>query len=142
VTGVQIIQKVESAGGVLTLKGDKITYDVPRTACALMDAVRVHRAEVLQALRQRQETAKQEVYRWIVARCTQSRRAWCAEKFLHRDYLGWCQRNGQAPCSRELFGTILDQSFHREADGWQGLCLAEDFAASKGVGQHSVMRLH
>jgi len=50
VTGVQIIQKIESIGGVLALKGDKIAYDVPRTARVLLDAARVQRGEVLHVI--------------------------------------------------------------------------------------------
>jgi hypothetical protein len=76
-----------------------------------------------------------QVSRWLGARCTRSRLAWGAEEFLYRDYLGWCQKHNQAPGSLEQLAVILDESFQREGNGWQGLCLAVDFAASKPRGR-------
>jgi hypothetical protein len=133
VTAADIIRKVETAGGVLMLNGDRIRYELPEDAASLVDILRQHRDEVLRVLRGRHEEVKRQLSRWLTARCTSSERAWGAEKFLYRDYLRWCQRNGHAPGSRELFGAILDQCFPREAAGWQGFCLAEDFAVSEGV---------
>ena len=127
-TGVQIIQKIESIGGVLALKGDKIAYDVPRTARVLLDAARVQRGEVLQVLRQRQEAVRQQVSRWMALRCTQSSRAWSAEKFLYRDFEAWCREHNLVPGSRDLFCAMLDESFEGDENGWQGLCLAVDLA--------------
>jgi hypothetical protein len=75
-----------------------------------------------------------QVSRWIDARCTRSLRAWAAEKFLYRDYLGWCQRSSHPAISLERFGAVLDTSFEAGMDGWQGLCLAADWAPSKGLG--------
>ena len=75
-----------------------------------------------------------QVSGWIGARCTRTLRAWAAEKFLYRDYLGWCQQSSQPAISAEHFAAILDTSFGREMDGWQGLCLAVDWAATKGLG--------
>jgi len=140
VTATDIIREIETAGGVLRVNGDRIRYELPEHAATLVDVLRQHRDEVLRVLQGRQEGVKRQLSRWMAARCTSYRRTWGAEKFLYRDYVGWCQRNGQASCCRELFATILDQSFQRQDDGWQGLCLAEDTAASKSIGRHSVMR--
>jgi hypothetical protein len=128
VTAARIILEIEAAGGVLALNGDRIHYDVPKAIRALLDAVRVHRGEVLQVLRLRQETAKQHVSRWMEMRCTQSHLAWGAEKFLYQDFAAWCQQHNAAPNSRGLFCAILNESFDRDENGWRGLCLAVDFS--------------
>jgi len=60
------------------------------------------------------------------------RRAWGAEEFLYR--LGWCRGQNQTPGSPKQVAAILDESFQREGNGWQGLCLAADFAANKRLG--------
>jgi hypothetical protein len=137
-TAPQVIQEIEAAGGVLALKGDKITYDIPKAARPLVDVLRQHRDEVLQTLRGRQDEAKRRISRWMAARCAcpqNRRKVWGSEKSLYRNYLAWCQQCQQAPCSHEQFTAILDESFHRHLDGWQGLCLAVGWAAaSKGLG--------
>ena len=135
-TAAQVIQEIETAGGVLALKGDKITYDVPKAAHALVDVLRQCRDQVLQTLRERQAAAKQQISRWMAARCTcptNPRRVWGSEKFLYRDYLGWCQQTNQAACPCKSFSAILTESFRREADGWQGIYLTEDFDKAKNV---------
>jgi hypothetical protein len=57
VTAPQIIQQIEAAGGVLTLNGDHIRYDVPKEARALVDILREHREEVVRLLQQREQPA-------------------------------------------------------------------------------------
>ena len=76
-----------------------------------------------------QETAKKQMLRWIDARCAWSQGVWGSEESLFRDYVQWCRKNSLPPCSKELFSAVLDESFQRELDGWQGLCLAVDVAA-------------
>jgi hypothetical protein len=129
-SGAEIVHEIEAAGGVLALNGDKIRYDIPKAAGALLEAVRVHRGEVLEVLWQRQERAREHVSRWMGMRCTQSPQAWGAEKFLYRDFAAWCQQQNEAPDSRGLFSAILDESLERDGNGWRGVCLAPDFAAS------------
>ena len=82
------------------------------------------------------EMARQ-VSRWMAARCVRSSRAWGAEKFLYRDYLGWCQQSSQPAISQEQFVAILDETFQRDGNGWQGLCLATDWGASEGSGRQA-----
>lgn len=84
-----------------------------------------------------------QVSRWLGARCTRSGRAWGAEEFLYRDYQGWCRGQNQTPASPKQVAVILDESFQRDGNGWQGLCLAVDFAASKprGGGPRDPLRL-
>lgn len=133
---LEIIQQIEAAGGLLILKGDRIRYELPEQAAPLVDVLRQHRDELLQTLRGRQEAAKLQISRWMAARCTAPKnpaKVWGSENSLYREYLGWCQNCDEGPCSRILFATILGQSFHSEADGWQGLCVAQDFAASMWI---------
>jgi len=83
--------------------------------------------------RVRKEAAAIQLPRWLRARCISSRQAWGSEKFLYSDYSAWCQQYHQASCSQALFSTILSESFQRDGNGWQGLCLAVDFAAGKAI---------
>jgi hypothetical protein len=78
-----------------------------------------------------QETAKKQVLRWMDARCAWSQCVWGSEQSLFHNYGQWCRQNSLPPCSRELFAAVLDEPFQRELDGWQGLCLAVDFAAGR-----------
>lgn len=75
-----------------------------------------------------QGQVRQQVSRWVGARCVRSPRAWGAEKFLYLEFAEWCRQHKQASCSRELFCAVLNESFQRDEAGWQGLCLAVDFA--------------
>jgi len=81
----------------------------------------------------KKESAAIQLPRWLRTRCTRSKRAWGSEKFLYRDYIEWCQQYHQASCSQALFSTILSESFQRDGNGWQGLCLAVDFTAGKPI---------
>ena len=71
-----------------------------------------------------------QIFRWVEARCARRDGVWGAEKFLWRDYEVRSQQSKQAACPRELFRETLNQCFDREADGWQGIALANDVAAS------------
>src|SRR5258705_9116984 len=48
-----VISRVEAAGGVLTLQGDRIRCRLPEDACLLLDELRARRDEVFGLLRQR-----------------------------------------------------------------------------------------
>ena len=50
---VELVERIESAGGVLILQGDCITYDLPPEID--VDELRAHRDEVVRVLQQRQE---------------------------------------------------------------------------------------
>jgi hypothetical protein len=135
VTAPQIIQEIEAAGGALALKGDRIAYDVPKAARGLVDVLRLHRDEVLQVLRERQDAAKHQISRWMAYRCALSKnpaRLWGSQRSLYRDYVQWAQQGRQEPCSLEVFAAIMDEFFLREEDGWRGLCLMADYRASQG----------
>jgi hypothetical protein len=53
-TGTELVHAVDAAGGVLTLKGGRIQYQLPRSAAILLEQLRQHRKEVLQVLREQQ----------------------------------------------------------------------------------------
>jgi hypothetical protein len=48
-----VIDRIEAAGGVLTLQGDRIRCRLPEDACLLLDELRARRDEVFGLLRQR-----------------------------------------------------------------------------------------
>jgi hypothetical protein len=77
--------------------------------------------------------AASQIFRWVEARCARRDGVWGAEKFLWRDYEAWSQQSKQSTCPRELFRETLDQCFDRRADGWPGIALAIDVAASRYV---------
>ena len=79
------------------------------------------------------KTARPQVSRWLDARCAKSQRAWGSEKSFYHDYRAWCQTHNQRPCSQELFCTILNEWFQRDAEGWQGLCVAPDWRSGERV---------
>jgi hypothetical protein len=54
-TALELVKQIESAGGRLTLRGDRITYDVPAEITPMLDQVRANRDAVLQVLRERGE---------------------------------------------------------------------------------------
>lgn len=136
-TAPQVIQQIEALGGTLALKGDRIAYDIPKAARVLVDVLREHRDEVVEVLRGRQESAKQRLSRWMAAHCALTRnpaKVWGSAEALYRDYAAWCEQCGEVRCSRDLFNIILDESFQRQGRGWQGLCLAVDLMAKRGLG--------
>lgn len=49
-----LIRTIEAAGGVLTLKGDRIQYELPEDHASMVEVLRQHRAEVIQVLRDRE----------------------------------------------------------------------------------------
>jgi len=50
---IELVERIESVGGVLTLQGDSITYDLPPEID--VDELRAHRNEVVRVLQRRQE---------------------------------------------------------------------------------------
>jgi len=134
VTVSQIIQQLEAAGGVLTLNDGRVLYDVPKKAAPLVDVLRHHRAEVLHSLEVREKKSKRDVSDWLAVRCIVTKNpvhAWGSEKHLYRDYSAWCQQASQTACIAKTFARIMTGTFRREANGWLGVCLAQDWTASK-----------
>ena len=50
-----VVERIEGAGGVLTLRGDKIRVQLPEDAAHLLDELRAHRDDVVLLLRSREE---------------------------------------------------------------------------------------
>jgi hypothetical protein len=53
-TAPELIQKIEAAGGVLTLKGARIRYELPDDAAPMIGVLRQCRDEVFRILRERE----------------------------------------------------------------------------------------
>jgi hypothetical protein len=53
-TAPELIQRVEAVGGVLTLRGDRIHYELPSDAAPMLDVLRQCREEVVRLLRGRE----------------------------------------------------------------------------------------
>jgi len=53
-TAPELIQTIEAVGGVLTLKGDRIRYELPEDAAPMIEVLRQYRDEVVGVLRERE----------------------------------------------------------------------------------------
>ena len=49
----QVIERIEVAGGVLTVRGDRIRCRLPEDAAHLLDDLKAHKSEVIACLKQR-----------------------------------------------------------------------------------------
>ncbi len=63
-TAPELIHRIESAGGVLTLRGDRIRYELPEDAASMVDVLRQHRTEVVRVLRERERQEASQATRW------------------------------------------------------------------------------
>jgi hypothetical protein len=54
-TAPELIQTIEAVGGVLTLRGDRIRYELPADAAPMIEMLRQYRDEVLGVLREREQ---------------------------------------------------------------------------------------
>lgn len=63
-TAPELIQRIEAAGGVLTLNGDRIRYELPEDHASMVEVLRQHRAEVIQVLRDRERAVADQAKRW------------------------------------------------------------------------------
>lgn len=55
-TAPELIQTIEAIGGVLTLRGDRIQYELPEDAGSMIGVLRQYRNEVFRVLREREQT--------------------------------------------------------------------------------------
>jgi hypothetical protein len=55
-TAENVIERIEVAGGMLVLNGDRIRCRVPEEVAHLVEDVRVHKGEILAVLKKREET--------------------------------------------------------------------------------------
>jgi hypothetical protein len=58
VTVPKLVSTIESAGGLLMLRGGRIRYQLPESVAPLLDDLRTHRDEVIRVLRERQRPAQ------------------------------------------------------------------------------------
>ena len=50
----ELVERIEEAGGILRLRGQKITYDLPEEVTPLLDELRANRDAVVEVLRLRE----------------------------------------------------------------------------------------
>ncbi len=53
-TAPELVHRIEAAGGLLTLRGDRIRYELPEDAASMVEVLRQYRTEVIQVLRERE----------------------------------------------------------------------------------------
>jgi hypothetical protein len=53
-TAPELIQKIEAVGGILTLRGARIRYELPEDAAPMIEVLRQYRDEVFRLLRKRE----------------------------------------------------------------------------------------
>jgi hypothetical protein len=53
-TAPELVQTIEAAGGALTLRGDRIRYELPEDAAPMIEVLRQYRDEVFRLLRERE----------------------------------------------------------------------------------------
>lgn len=53
-TAPELIHRIEAAGGVLILKGDRVRYELPEDHASMVEMLRLHRTEVIHILRERE----------------------------------------------------------------------------------------
>ena len=81
-----------------------------------------------------------QVSRWMAVGCAAPKnpaKVWGSGKSLYRDYTEWCQQANQTAISTRTVRCRLGYVIQRDPDGWQGLCLLADWAASKELGSKS-----
>jgi hypothetical protein len=63
-TAPELVHRIEAAGGVLTLRGDRIRYELPEDAAAMVEVLRQLRTEVVRVLRERERQEAPQATRW------------------------------------------------------------------------------
>lgn len=123
-TALELIDTVRSAGGMLTLNGEKIRATIPEDAAHLVDLIRAQRGAVIQVLHQRREA----LARWIATSCVCRKGVCTNPKFAYRQYQDWASG---AVSYGEFIHTFEARGYRLESDGMiEGLCLAVDFLAA------------
>ena len=127
-TGAELVETVEKAGGRLTVRPDGfLDCKVPEEIAAeLLREIRRHRDAVIQVLKARAE----RIDRWLTACCAVEPGAWTDTRILRREFLAWSKMK-ESECSQETFiHELQTHSFRFDRDGWvEGLILLEDWLA-------------
>src|ERR1039458_6196339 len=63
-TAPELIERIEAAGGVLTLRGDRIRYELPEDATSMVEVLRQHRTDVIRVLRERERSEAAQAICW------------------------------------------------------------------------------
>jgi len=96
-TAHELIQKIEDAGGVLTVKGARIRYELPDDAAPMIAVLRQRRDEVLRILRERERPESCYIH--------QGQTTW------------WTRADGSQVCGKchpDPYAVALEETAHSE----------------------------
>jgi hypothetical protein len=124
-TTVALLSLVERAGGVLSLRDDRVFCEVPEDAAHLLAELRQRRGDVLRLLQQR---LADSVRLWVACQCVACAGCAANPRILHREFGHW----GGVPCSESAFlAEVKRLGFPLDEDGMVvGLALGADFIAA------------
>lgn len=123
-TTSELLTAIEEVGGVLTLKGDLIRYDLPESATHLLSDLREHRDEILHSLK----NLALKVAHWITCECVATGRCSSNPRIMHREFTTW----SGVRCSESSFlWELTRRGFDLDDSGMiAGLALAADLLAA------------
>ncbi len=124
-TTVALLSLVERAGGVLSIRDDRVFCDIPEDAAQYLPELRQRRGDVLRLLQQRLADVRQ----WIAAQCVASSRCASNPTIMHREFIAW----SGLECSQQAFVSELERcGFELDRNGMIcGLLLGVDFVAAR-----------
>jgi hypothetical protein len=123
----KLLEAVASFGGVLTLTGNCVEYDLPVDAAHLIDELHLHREELQRVLEHRLAAG---VKRWLLAACMSGDGVWAAPKFLHREFV----TATAIECTEAVFvAEVLRHGYKLDAGMIEGLALRIDWESITGA---------
>jgi hypothetical protein len=108
VTAPELIHAIESAGGVLSLSGNRIRYELPEDAAALVEVLRKHREEVIRVLQERERPAHCCVHGPMTTWWARADGAWVCGRCHPGPFAGSVELNKSGPPSMPEGVTLLD----------------------------------
>lgn len=124
-TTVALLSLVERAGGILTLRDDRVVCEVPEDAAHFLPELRQRRDDVLRLLQQR---LAENVRLWVAFQCVACPGCAANPRILHREFCRW----GGLACSESAFlAEVRRLGFPLDDDDMvAGLALGADFVAA------------
>lgn len=124
-TTVVLLSLVERAGGVLSLRDNRVVCDLPEDAAHYMSELRQRRDDVLRLLQQR---LADTLARWIADQCVCSARCVSNPTIIRREFVGW---SGLECSEGDFLAEMHRLGFMLDEDGMlAGLALGADFIAA------------
>jgi hypothetical protein len=132
----KLVSRIEEAGGVLTLNGNRLRCQFTEEAEPLLPELKRLRDQVVRLIRHRAEDdanrrqVLQDVMVWTERFCVADRACRCNPSILHREY---CRANGFRDLSYQAFVTIMQKiGLALEDDMLVGIALAVDWDVAYG----------